>query len=282
MQKGDARLGTHLAARLVAPAVIAIVLVAVIFGVYLPRASTTSEKPSSSASATSTSTGSSGVTSQSSSPSTTSSTSTGQYYTTTSPGPAPCTQPYKLPASNTTTFANGTSVFAYAEPVFVVPAGSTMDVCVLFLDYTHDGINLNYSSPPVLNATEWRGYTAVITPGVVNDTLIVPAINVTVTPSPGSFSLDTNQSIVVEYQISTGENSTGFDGLGPSAALSWNLGVVACIQIPLAVGYSPSQVNNSGFPPYPGLNECPDSPLTGFIIGYTGGSVVYLTEENRG
>jgi hypothetical protein len=276
MRKGDLRLGTNLPARLVAPAVIVILLGALIFGVYLPRVGTTSTKPSSSASATSMSTASSGGTSQSSSMGTTSSNSAG-------PGPAPCTEPYQLPRSNTTDFANGTSVFAYAEPVFVVPAGSTMDICVLFIDYySQDGINLNYSSPPVLNATEWRGYTEVIAPGEVNDTLIVPANNVTVTPSPGSFSLDSNQSIVVEYQISTGENSTGFDGLGPSAALSFNPGVVACTQIPLAVGYSPSQVNNSDYPPYPGLNECPDSPLTGFIIGYTGGSVVFLTEENRG
>lgn len=258
--------GARRAIRLVVATTIVILLGAVIYEAsYRPQAS-----------ATSTLTTSSSATSESSSTSAASSTST-------APGPAPCTEPYKLPPSNTTNFANGTSVFAYAEPVFVVHAGSTMDICVLFIDYfSHDGVNLNYSSPPVLNATEWRGYTAVITPGGVNDTLIVPANNVTVTPSPGSFSLDSNQSIVVEYQISTGENSTGFDGLGPSAALSFNPGVVACIQIPLAVGYSPSQVNNSDYPPYPGLNECPDSPLTGFIIGYTGGSVIFLTEENRG
>jgi hypothetical protein len=217
--------------------------------------------------------------SASSSTSQTSSTRTGHDYTTTPI--APCTEPYKLPAPNTTTFANGTSVTEYAEPVFVVPAGSTMDICILFVDYYAGGGNQNYSSAPNLSAVVWPGY---ILPALdTNDSITVeytPAINVTVTP-PQDFSVDTNQSVVGEYKVSTGENSTGFDGLGPSNSIPYS--IFACRSIPLVVGYSPSQVNNSDFPPYATLpNGCFSPPLIGYIVGYTGGSVVFLTEENRG
>lgn len=187
--------------------------------------------------------------------------------------PAPCAEPYLVPANNVTTLANGTQITESAEPVFVVGAGSTMDICVLFLDQ-YGGSDLNYSSAPNLNATLWPGYTSFTTNN--GNTIVVqytPAINVTVTP-PGDFSIDTNQSIVAEYKISTGENSTGFDGLGPSNT------ILGCRSIPLAIGYSLSQVNNSDFPPYAGLPEgCATSPLVGYVIGYTGANIAYLTSE---
>jgi len=272
MEDRQNRLGTRPANRLIVAFIIVIVSGTAVYAIsYHPQATLSTVSTGSTTSSISTGTGSSSGTSQSSSASVSSSTSTGQDYTTAPP--APCTEPYKLPASNTTTFANGTSVFQFAEPVFAVGAGSTMDVCILFWDYyTQGGVNLNYSSPPSLNATLWPGYA----PGKFPPP---PAINVTVT-SPQNFSLDTNQSIVVEYKISTGENSTGFDGLGPSNSIPYS--IFGCRSIPLAVGYSPSQVNTSDFPNYPGVLTCDMPPLIGYIIGYTGGSVVYLTEENRG
>ena len=204
-----------------------------------------------------------------------SSTSTSQSASTISP--APCARPYLVPANNVTTLSNGTQITESAEPVFVVGAGSTMDICILLVDQ-YVGSNFNYSSAPNLNATLWPGYTSYTT----NDgnTIVVqytPAINVTVTP-PRDFSIDTNQSIVAEYEISTGENSTGFDGLGPTNWIPYS--AFPCRSIPLAVGYSPSQVNNSDFPPYAGLPEgCFSPPLVGYIIGYTGASIGYLRSE---
>ncbi len=205
--------------------------------------------------------------------STSSSTSTSQFSSTISP--SPCAEPYLVPANNVTTLANGTQITESAKPAFVVGAGSTMDICILFVDQ-YVGSNFNYSSAPNLNATLWPGYTSFTTNN--GNTIVVqytPAINVTVTP-PRDFSIDTNQSIVAEYKISTGENSTGFDGLGPSNS------ILACRSIPLAVGYSPSQVNNSDFPPYATLPEgCFSPPLIGYIIGYTGASIAYLRSESR-
>jgi len=204
-----------------------------------------------------------------------SSTSTSQSSSTISP--APCAEPYLVPANNVTTLSNGTQITESAEPVFVVGAGSTMDICILLVDQ-YVGSNFNYSSAPNLNATLWPGYTSYTT----NDgnSIVVqytPAIDVTVTP-PRDFSIDTNQSIVAEYKISTGENSTGFDGLGPTNWIPSS--VFPCRSIPLAVGYSPSQVNNSNFPPYAGLPEgCFSPPLVGYIIGYTGASIAYLRSE---
>lgn len=281
MKEGNASSAARPALRLVVAALVLLVSGALFFGLYLPRPGTRSANASTSANPTS------GATSTTASPSSTitetSSNSTSQYFVPRPPNDtssAPCAEPYKLPTTNTTTLANGTGITQYAEPVFVVGDDSTMDICILLWDQ-YAGSNLNYSSAPYLNATLWPGYTSYTADD--GNTIVVqysPAINVTVT-QPQNFSITTNQTVVVEYEISTGENSTGFDGLGPSNSIPYS--VFACRSIPLAVGYSASQVNNSDFPPYAGLPEgCLQPPLVGYIIGYTGGSVVYLTEENRG
>ncbi|MDG6915441.1 MAG: hypothetical protein JRN58_03150 [Nitrososphaerota archaeon] len=171
-----------------------------------------------------------------------------------------------VPASNETTYANGTQVTESAEPAFVVSAGFSMELCVEFYDpgYTNQSI----STPTDMSAFSWPSDFPGPQP---------PATNVTVTPSPENLSLSAGQITVVEYKVSTGENSTGFDGLWLTPMYAMD-----CNAIPFAVGYSPSSVNSSDFPGGFGLPMCNIGPLNGQIIGYTGASVVYLTEENRG
>jgi hypothetical protein len=256
LENKQPRLGTRLAARLVAVAVIAIVLGAVVFGVYLPRASTTSAKPSSSAS----------VTSTTASPSTgpTSSTSTGEHSSTTSP--APCALSYRVPANNQTTFSNGTQVTESAEPALVMRAGSTMELC---MEYTNYDANQSFSGPAPIYAFQW--------PACYDSCVGPPANNVSASASPENISLSAGQSNVVDYTIAAGKNSTGFVGLSLGLFTAFK-----CSSIPLAVGYSPSQVNDSDFPLYyAGLPNCPTPAARAQIVGYTGASIAYLRSESR-
>jgi hypothetical protein len=166
-----------------------------------------------------------------------------------------------------TTLANGTQITESAKPAFVVGTGSMMELCVEFVDPAYT--NQSASTPTDLYAFSWPD-----SPGVV---VIQPANNVSTIATPENISLSAGQSTVVEYRISTGENSTGFDGLnvGP-------LGALDCAALPVAVGYQPSQVNSSDFSSYyHGITSCPLSGVLGSIVGYTGASVVYLRNETR-
>jgi hypothetical protein len=258
MENREPRLVTRLAARLVVAAVVAIVLGAVVFGVYLPQASTTSAGLSSSASATSTS--------ASSSMSLSSSISTGESSPTISP--APCALSYRVPVNNQTTFSNGTQVTKSAEPALVMGAGSTMELCMEYTDYDAYA-NQSFSGPAPIYAFQW--------PACYDSCAGPPANNVSTSASPENISLSAGQSGVVEYTIAAGKNSTGFVGL--SLGLFTAFG---CSSIPLAVGYSPSEVNDSDFPLYyANLPNCPTPAARAQIVGYTGASIAYLRGESR-
>lgn len=220
MEGRDPRLGNRLAVRVVAAAVIAIVLGAVIFGVYLPRVSTTSAKASSSASIT--------LTSVSSSTSPTSSSSAGEYSSTSATSlasaaessltisPAPCALPYRVLAN--ATFAYGTQGTENAASALVMRAGSTMELCIEYVDPA-------YTNQSVSTATDLYAFSWPDSPGLVG---VQPADNVSATATPENLSLSPGQSTVVEYKLSAGENSTGFDGLtvGP-------VGDLDCAAIPI-------------------------------------------------
>lgn len=202
-------------------------------------------------------------TSANSSTSATSSKSTGESSSTVSP--VPCALSYRVPPSNMTTLANGTQITENAIPALVMGTGSTMELCV---EYTNASPNPPYSFSPTITALQW-------TPCF--PTCESPAAkNFSTSASPASILLSQGQSTVVEYTISAGANSTGFVGLYQGYYLR-------CIRIPVSVGYPPSQVNVLDFPGYSSTDTfCPPSPVDVQIIGFTGGSVVYLTEENRG
>jgi hypothetical protein len=168
-------------------------------------------------------------------------------------------------ASNVTTLANGTQVTENGIPAFEMGTGSSMELC---LEYTDAFPNPPYLLTPTITAFQWAScYPTCNSP---------PARNFTTNGSPVSILFSQGQSIVVEYTISVGENSTGFVGL-------WEGYYLECTPIPVAVGYPSSQVNASDFPGYgSGAIICPPSPVEVQIIGYTGGSLLYLAEENRG
>jgi len=193
----------------------------------------------------------------------TSTVSTGESSSTISP--APCALSYRVPPSNVTTLANGTQITENEIPAFVMGTGSTMELCV---EYTNDFPNPPYSFYPTITALQWTScFPTCESPA---------AENFSTSASPASILISQGQSIVVDYTISAGKNSTGLVGL-------YQGGYLRCIRIPVAVGYLPSQVNASEFPGYGSADTfCPPSPLEVQVIGYTGGSVVYLTEENRG
>jgi hypothetical protein len=192
------------------------------------------------------------------------STSTSQSSSTISP--APCAQPYLVPPNNVTTLANGTQITESAKPAFVVGAGSTMALCVEFVDVANS--NQSFSTPTELSTFSWPGPQ-----GVLGEQ---PANNVSTTASTENISLSPGQTTVVEYKLSTGEDSTGFDGLfvGPVAAM-------ACAAFPVAIGYLPSQVNSSDFSSnYDHSISCgAEGTLIGLVIGYTGASIAYLRSE---
>ncbi len=248
----SSRIGSRLGVPLVS-AVIAILLAVGIFAVsYHPQVSITSAS-------TTTPVSSTNSTSSSSSTDVDHSTSTSQSSSTISP--SPCDQPYRVPPSNVTTLANGTQITESAEPAFVVGTGSTIDLCLQFVDMPF--YNQSISTPL---GSSWFSWPSDF-PGPQP-----PANNVSGSASPGNISLSAGQTTVIQYKVSTGENSTGFDGLwlGPSYSFG-------CTAIPVAIGYLPSQVNSSDFPNYAfGLPECNTGPLEGQIIGYTGASVAYL------
>jgi hypothetical protein len=248
-----------LAPKLAAIAVVGILLVGLGAYEYLqttsfhPQATTTSSTPGSATS----------ISSSANSSANPSSSTSAESSSTISP--APCAQPYLVPANNVTTLANGTQITESAKPVLVVGAGSTMELCVEFVDPA-------YTNQSVYTTTDLYAFSWPDSPGVVT---IPPANNVSTTATPENISLSAGQGTVVEYKLSTGENSTGFDGLnvGP-------LGDSGCRAIPLAVGYLPSQVNSSDFSSYyQGFPECPPGNLVAAVVGYTGASIAYLRSE---
>ena len=178
--------------------------------------------------------------------------------------PAPCALSYRVPPSNVTTLANGTQITENAIPAFVMGTGSTMELC---LEYTNAVPSIPHLLTPTIAALQWAS---------CYPTCNSPARNFTTNASPVSILFSQGESIVVEYTISAGENSTGFVGLSEGYYLE-------CASIPVAVGYPSSQVNASDFPGYGSIvGGCPGSPVEAQIIGYTGGSVVYLAEDNPG
>lgn len=180
--------------------------------------------------------------------------------------PFPCALSYRVPPSNVTTLANGTQITENATPAFVMGAGSTMELCV---EYTNGFPNPPYSFSLTITALQWTScFPTCESPA---------AKNFSTSASTATILLSQGQSWVVEYTISAGENSTGYVGLYQGYYLR------GCIRIPVAVGYLPSQVNASDFPGYgSGDPFCPPSQFEVQIIGYTGGSVAYLTDESRG
>jgi len=194
--------------------------------------------------------------------SSTSTLSTGESSSTISP--APCALPYRAPPSNVTTLANGTQVTESAIPAFVMGTGSTMELC---LEYTNAVPSIPHALTPTIAAVEW---------GSCYPTCNSPARNFSTNASPVSILFSRGESIVVEYTVSAGENSTGFVGLSEGYYLE-------CASIPVAVGYPSSQVNASDFPGYgSAYTFCPPSPVEAQIIGYTGGSLLYLAEDSPG
>lgn len=255
--------GSRPAIRVGVVAVVVLVLgVAIYQGSYRAQDISLAVTANSSASSMSTSAGSSSGRSESYE-NATSSASTSQSSTA---SPAPCKEPYMLPATNNSTLANGTTVTETKTPVFFVAAGSTMQLCVRFVDL----ININRS---VSTSTELYTFSWPESPSIQTQ----PANNVSTIGTPENLSLSPGQSVVVEYEFTTGKNSTGFDGMmvGP-------LGALSCKAMRIAVGYQPSQINSSDFSSYyHGITECPTSVLVGSVIGYTGAGIVYLNSETR-
>ncbi len=84
-------------------------------------------------------------------------------------------------------------------------------------------------------------------------TSMLPSV---VTPSAGM------SSITVLYRVTALANSTGFYDY--SAPYGY------CGTMPMAVGYSASQINGSDFPPRPPLHSCPAEPYIPTSVGVSG------------
>lgn len=271
----NSRTGPRLAVTLIATLIVILLGIGIFVASFRPQAAITSARTTASLSVGSTSmrsstgvnysasTSSSGA-SQPSLTSITSSVSTSQsFFPLVSR--APCNHDYKVPVSNQTTWTNGTRVIESAEPAFVVDAGSTIDICVQFFALPPPAGNEN-SKPATVDSFTWPADFPGPQP---------PANNVTGSALPENVSLSAGQTTVVEYKISTGKNSTGFDGLWLGPIQSFG-----CAPVHLAIGFLPSQVNSSDFPNYQaGLPECFYPPLQAQIIGYSGASIAYLRSE---
>jgi hypothetical protein len=172
--------------------------------------------------------------------------------------PAPCVSSYPQSAVNRTTLSNGTEVTHVTSPALVMSPGSTMSVCV----YYGGSSDASYSIPASSSISAWG-------PGGQQ---LQPAQNLNVTASPALISIPPGQSTVIEYTVTAGQGSTGFYSLSMAEA---------CGQVPVAVGDEPSRVNASDFPGSFGSYFCPGQTLYSTIVGYTGASIAYLTNESR-
>ena len=74
--------------------------------------------------------------------------------------------------------------------------------------------------------------------------------------------------MTVVYRVSALQNSTGF--YDQSAPYGY------CGDIPMAVGYSASQVNGSDFPPRPPVHSCIAVPYIPISVGVSGMGVAYV------
>src|SRR5271155_2457799 len=261
MEHKQPRLGARLRVPLIATVVITAILATAIFSVsYRSQGTITSDMTSSDTAFTSNSI----IVSSSA---TLLASNTGSSSTV---SPAPCAEPYRVPVDNQTIFSNGTQIIKSAQPAFVANTGSTMDLCVEYVDQAWG--NQTVSAPTPVDVFSWPSNFPNSEP---------PTNDVVGSPSLANITLAPGQSTVIEYKVSTGENSTGFDGLGLGP-----MGSLNCTAIPIAVGYQPSQVNLSDFPNIyssgvfgGGVPSCYQGPLRGQIIGYTGASIAYLRGE---
>ena len=168
--------------------------------------------------------------------------------------PAPCAQSYPSQTSSSTTLANGTVITHTAYPALVMVPDQTVTLCVAYA-------NGDYSGPAYHSVSAW------------NSSGQVAAGTVSIGASPADVFVTQGESVEVDYTVATGNDSRGFYGIGM---------LQFCLPVPLAVGYEPSQVNSTDFPGFFGVRfGCPAQFLDAQIIGYTGGSIAYLTSVSR-
>ena len=175
-----------------------------------------------------------------------------------SQSPAPCARPYPQSAINETTLSNGTEITHATSPALVMSPGSAMAVCVLYRGPS----NANYSIPADSTISVWGS----------GGQPLPSAQNPNVTASPALISIPPGQSTIVQYTVTADQGQTGFYGLSMAET---------CAPIPVAVGHEPSQVSASDFPGLFGSYFCEGDMLYSAIVGYTGASIAYLTNESR-
>jgi hypothetical protein len=164
-------------------------------------------------------------------------------------------------------------------PVLLMRPNSTGFVCVVFQTAWKGNASLLASNPELLapylqsdgsysfyriTPINWKCGTG---NGPGGCTQSFPnSFKVSVAPSSIIPSGSTNQVVIV-YEVTAYSNSTGFyDEFTP-----WG----SCRGLPMAVGYSASQVNASDFTPPPAI-PCPIQPFNSIAEYVTGMNVIYI------
>lgn len=171
--------------------------------------------------------------------------------------PAPCVSSYPSQVGNQTTLSNGTVINRMYSPVLLMPSGSSMSLCV---SYTVRGDN-TWSGPADTTLYEWESNGS-----------LVPTSNLVGEATPAQLSAGPSQTVVVEYNITARQDSSGFYGLGVAQACP--------PPIPIAVDYAPSLVSASDFRGLFATWNCPLLSLDAQVLGYTGASVVFVENQS--
>ncbi len=180
------------------------------------------------------------------------------------------------PACNESVYNSNTTSTLKNVPVLVMQPGSTAYICVTYQS-AWQGNSTQYHSQYFQNDTyqfalsvsredcvSSDGGTSCT--GIISHSFATSASPSSITPSP------TTNYVSVVYTITALANSTGF--YDRSAPYDY------CTGMPMAVGYSPSQINASDFAPIL-IPPCPLLPFGPIAVTVGGMNVIYLAFESQ-
>jgi hypothetical protein len=140
-------------------------------------------------------------------------------------------------------------------PVLLMKPGTTGTVCVMYKTSWGGNASLYTNYTASLASRYWFGIS------VGRNNSVSHSFTVSMRPNPVTPSASLS-SITVLYQVTALANSTGF--YDHSAPYGY------CDTMPMAVGYSASQVNGSDFPARPPAHACPAEAYIPTVVGIAG------------